>query len=81
MRTLRQLRHRNVVDCGDLEQAEDHSLFFSMEYVDGPTLRDFVDSAPQPFDVRQALEITRGIAEGLGVAHAKGMAISSQRTS
>jgi serine/threonine protein kinase len=73
VRTLRHVRHRNVVDCGDLERAEDDSLFFSMEYVDGPDLRDFLEDAPRPFDVPLVLEITRGIAEGLGAAHAKGM--------
>jgi TPR repeat protein/serine/threonine protein kinase len=45
VRTLRQLRHSNVVDCGDLESAEDGSLFFSMEFVDGPDLRDFLRDA------------------------------------
>jgi serine/threonine protein kinase/TPR repeat protein len=42
VRTLRQIRHPNVVDCGDLESAEDGSLFFSMEFVDGPDLRAFL---------------------------------------
>jgi serine/threonine-protein kinase len=42
VRTLRQIRNRNVVDCGDLEAAEDDSLFFSMEFVDGPDLRAFL---------------------------------------
>ncbi len=42
VRTLRQIRHPNVVDCGDLESAEDGSLFFSMEFVDGPDLRGFL---------------------------------------
>jgi serine/threonine protein kinase len=42
VRTLRQIRHQNVVDCGDLESAEDGSLFFSMEFVDGPDLRAFL---------------------------------------
>ena len=73
VRTLRQVRNKNVVDCGDPERAEDGSLFFSMEFVDGPNLRDFLKTAPRPFDVRLALDITRGIAEGLGAAHAKGM--------
>jgi serine/threonine protein kinase len=45
VRTLRQIRHRNVVDCGDLESAEDDSLFFSMEFVDGPDLRAFLRDA------------------------------------
>jgi eukaryotic-like serine/threonine-protein kinase len=73
VRTLRSLRNRNVVDCGDPERAEDGSLFFSMEFVDGPTLRDFMKMAPKPFDVKLALEIMRGIAEGLGAAHSKGV--------
>ena len=73
VRTLRQVRHRNVVDCGDLEPAEDDSLFFSMEFVDGPDLRGFMRAAPQPFDVETALDITRGIAQGLGAAHALGL--------
>jgi WD40 repeat protein/serine/threonine protein kinase len=73
VRTLRQVRNRNVVDCGDPERAEDGSLFFSMEYVEGPNLRDFLKTAPKPFDVALALNITHGIAEGLGAAHAKGM--------
>jgi WD40 repeat protein/tRNA A-37 threonylcarbamoyl transferase component Bud32 len=73
VRTLRQVRNRNVVDCGDPERAEDGSLFFSMEFVDGPNLRDLLKTSPKPFDVRLALAITRGIAEGLGAAHSKGM--------
>jgi serine/threonine protein kinase len=72
-RTLRQVRHKNVVDSGDLERAEDDSLFFPMEFVDGPDLRSFLHTALQPFDVGLALAITRGIAEGLGAAHVKGM--------
>jgi serine/threonine protein kinase len=45
VRTLRQIRNNNVVDCGDLEAAEDDSLFFSMEFVDGPDLRTFLNDA------------------------------------
>jgi len=73
VRTLRQVRHRNVVDCGDLESAEDDSLFFAMEFVNGPDLRSFLRKVPQPMDVEMALAITQGIAEGLGAAHAQGM--------
>ncbi len=72
-RMLRQVRHKNVVDSGDLELAEDGSLFFSMEFVDGPDLRDLINAEPKPFPVRQALALVRGIAEGLGAAHAKGL--------
>ena len=42
VRTLRQVRHKNVVYAGNLEPAEDGTLFFSMEFVDGPDLRAFL---------------------------------------
>jgi serine/threonine protein kinase len=45
VRVLRQIRNHHVVDCGDLEAAEDDSLFFSMEFVDGPDLRAFLRDA------------------------------------
>ncbi len=45
VRTLRQIRHKNVVDAGNLEPAEDGTLFFSMEFVDGPDLRAFLRNA------------------------------------
>lgn len=44
-----------------------------MEFVDGPDLRRFLQDAPRPFDVSLALNIARGIAEGLGATHARGM--------
>ena len=73
VRTLRQVRNRNVVDCGDPEQAEDGSLFFSMEYVDGPSLTQYMKRSPKLLDVETALGIAWGIANGLGAAHAKGL--------
>jgi len=73
VRTLRQVRHRNVIDSGDLELAEDGTLFFPMEYVDGPNLLGLLHLTTGPFPVSRAVEIARGIAEGLGAAHAKGM--------
>jgi serine/threonine-protein kinase len=72
-RMLRQVRHKNVVDCGDLERAEDERLFFAMEFVDGPDLRGLMHEAGGRLDVADALSVARGIAEGLGAAHALGM--------
>lgn len=73
VRTLRQIRHANVVTAGNLEPAEDGTLFFTMEYVDGPNLMELYQHAPKPFDVALALTILRGAAEGLGAAHAVGV--------
>jgi serine/threonine-protein kinase len=72
-RTLRQIRHKNVVDCGDLERAEDDTLFFAMEYVSGPDLRNLLHQSGAKLEPGTALKIARGIAEGLGAAHALGM--------
>ena len=73
VRTLRQIRHKNVVYAGNLEAAEDGTLFFSMEYVEGPDLMEFYRRAPKPFDVNLVLDLIRGVAEGLGAAHAAGV--------
>ncbi len=73
IRALRQIHHRNVVTAGNLEPAEDGTLFFTMEYVGGADLMEFCREAPKPFDVALALDIIRGVALGLGAAHAVGV--------
>jgi serine/threonine protein kinase/TPR repeat protein len=71
--TLSKVRHRSIVPAGALERAEDDTLFFPMDYVDGPNLREVLSVAPGPFDVSMSLSIIRSIAEGLGAAHGVGM--------
>jgi serine/threonine protein kinase len=66
-----ELRHPNIVEVADLDQAEDGSPYIAMEYVDGPDLRQAL--ATGAFSVERALAIARGIALGLGAAHAKGI--------
>jgi serine/threonine-protein kinase len=66
-----ELLHPNVVQVVDLDQAEDGSPYIAMEYVEGPDLRHAL--AAGPFSVERALAIARGIALGLGAAHAKGI--------
>lgn len=72
-RTLSNLNHKNVVASGVLETAEDGTLFFAMEYVDGQSLRELLTMAPCAFDVNLSIAIARSIAEGLGAGHARGM--------
>ncbi len=66
-----ELRHPNIVEVVDLDQAEDGSPYIAMEYVEGPDLRHALESGA--FSVERALAIVRGITLGLGVAHAKGI--------
>ena len=66
-----ELRHPNIAEVVDLDQAEDGSPYIAMEYVEGPDLRHALESGA--FPVERALAIVRGIARGLGTAHAKGI--------
>jgi serine/threonine protein kinase len=67
------LKHPNIVQVNDLDQAEDGSLFMAMEYVDGVSLRQLLTDAHGPLLLARALAIARGMAEALGAAHAAGM--------
>ena len=67
-----QLRHPNIVEVLDLDQAEDGSLFIAMEYVDGPSLRTVSGGFREGMPVPLALSIARGVASGLAAAHARG---------
>jgi serine/threonine protein kinase/type II secretory pathway pseudopilin PulG len=78
-RAAYQLRHPNIVEVTSLDQADDGSLFISMEFVEGPSLRTVLEEARrEPAQARgglaipRALEIARGIASGLAAAHALG---------
>ena len=72
-RAASKLRHPNIAATLELGQAEGGSLYISMEFVDGPSLRTVLKSSPQGLQPERAFAIARGVAEGLGAAHAKGM--------
>ncbi len=67
------LKHPNIVQVNDLDQAEDGSLFMAMEFVDGVSLRQLLTDAHGPLPLARALAIARGMAEALGAAHAAGL--------
>jgi serine/threonine protein kinase/TPR repeat protein len=71
-RTAYQLRHPNIVDVTNLDQAEDGTLFIAMEFVPGPSLRAALEQAHGPFNIPRSLAIARDIAAGLTAAHALG---------
>jgi WD40 repeat protein len=64
-----ELHHPNVVQVLDLDQAEDGAPFIAMEYIEGEDLGCLLAHGPLP--VERALALARGIALGLGAAHAK----------
>jgi serine/threonine protein kinase len=66
-----ELRHPNIIEVVDLDQAEDGTPYIAMEFVDGQDLRTLLTMGP--LAVERALSIARGVALGLGAAHAKGV--------
>ena len=72
-RAASKLRHPNIAATLELGQAEGGSLYICMEFVDGPSLRAILKASPQGLAPERAFAIARGVAEGLGAAHAKGM--------
>jgi serine/threonine-protein kinase len=64
-----ELRHPNVVEVVDLDQAEDGSPYIAMEFVEGTDLSHALRAGAFPLE--RALAITRGVALGLGAAHDK----------
>jgi eukaryotic-like serine/threonine-protein kinase len=74
VKKLRAIRSKYVQDYGDLEQAEDGSLFYATEYLRQQNLNEFLCAVTQPFYIEGALLIAHCIAEGLMAAHAEGLA-------
>jgi len=70
-RACAQIRHQYLVAAFDVGAA-DGWYFFSMEYVDGPTLTRTVRENG-PFSEYEALRITRQVAEALACAHDEGI--------
>lgn len=64
------LNHPAIVTVYDVGDAEGVP-WIAMEWVEGRTLRSAIDAGPLP--IREALSVARQIADGLAVAHAKGV--------
>lgn len=69
----RRLRHPNVVHVDDLDQGDDGSLFITMDFVDGVSLKELMRALQGPMPVARTMGIIRGLADALGAAHALGL--------
>ncbi len=65
------LSNAHVVQAIDAGEANGR-YFFVMEYVEGDTIKDFLDKGKR-FDERSALKIAIAVAEALKHAHSKGL--------
>lgn len=65
-----QLSHPNIVQMSDyFKEGEDY--FLVLEYVEGRSLADTIDSLHAPMPEKQALHIFKGVLAGLNCAHEK----------
>lgn len=62
------LAHPNIVDIYDVGE-DDRVLFMAMEYVEGMTLKEYIQSSG-PLDIQEALDIMKQIASAIAHAHA-----------
>jgi Tol biopolymer transport system component/predicted Ser/Thr protein kinase len=65
-RTAAAISHPHIAAIYEIDEA-DGVIFIAMEYVEGKTLRSMLMG--RPMEIRQALKIAAGIAEGLARAH------------
>jgi serine/threonine-protein kinase len=65
------LSHNNVVNAIDAGQIDGH-YYFVMEYVEGPTIKDYLDKN-KSFEEKEALRIVLAIAEALKHAVGRGL--------
>ncbi|MEZ4383872.1 MAG: serine/threonine-protein kinase [Nannocystaceae bacterium] len=67
---LARLSHPNVVQVHDVDTHGEH-LFLVMDYVEGCTLKEWIDAGPRSW--QEILEVFRQAGAGLAAAHSAGM--------
>ncbi|MFC2950156.1 Stk1 family PASTA domain-containing Ser/Thr kinase [Virgibacillus sediminis] len=65
------LAHPNIVNIYDVGE-DDHILYMVMEYVDGMTLKEYIQRYG-PIDVREALDIMNQLTAAIAHAHENGI--------
>ncbi|ATB41217.1 hypothetical protein CYFUS_006682 [Cystobacter fuscus] len=68
---MARLNHPNVVAVYDSGRLEDDSFFIAMEYVEGQTLRQWMQEQPRPW--REVLDSFLAAGHGLAAAHEAGL--------
>jgi len=66
------LTHQNVAVIYEIDE-HDGQTFIALEYVEGKTLKEFVEKEKDSLSVRKALDIAIQICEGLAAAHERGI--------
>lgn len=64
-------RHPHVVDIHDYDTTPEGLMFFIMEYLDGPTLRELLNMTARPLPWRRVVKMLIQICDALCYAHEK----------
>ncbi|XXY18474.1 serine/threonine-protein kinase [Sorangium sp. So ce216] len=72
-RALSQLQHPGIVRVHNCDTREDGTPYLVMEYLEGPTLRTWIQRQNGPAPLGAALAICRHIADAMVEVHAKGI--------
>ncbi len=68
LEVTKSLKHENIVHLVEYGKAEP-TLFFVLEFVDGPDLGSLLKRKGEPFDIEEAVPIIVGTLRGLAHAH------------
>lgn len=67
------LKHAQLVSIFDIKHSEDGLPFVIMEFIDGPSLREIMDSHPEGLGPAKAAFFFQQMAKGLGYLHECGV--------
>ena len=68
----KKLIHPNIMKAYELNR-DDNDLFIVMEYLEGSTLKEFINRHPEGLSVEQAQPIIKGMCDALEYAHNEGI--------
>lgn len=71
-RKAQDLAHPNIVTVFDFDR-EGSTVFMTMEFLDGESLKEIIKKNPKGLPVPQAISLIEGMCQGLSYAHAKGI--------
>lgn len=72
VKAVRNLRHPNTVQIFDFHETADGQLYFTMEYLEGRSLRDLIKGG-EPISPRRCAKILSQALKSLAEAHAMGI--------
>ncbi len=71
-RATNRLQHPNIVSFYDFGKLSDGRLYLSMEFADGPNLKECIEEEGR-FDVARAVSVLVQLAQAIDYAHTKGV--------